>query len=294
VRSIQILKNLIVLTCLATSYGCQNSQVITSQPGSHSDTCTDMPQGKLDAKDVKKISLESNSAKESGTVKAGQNLAYSFDAKTGNKLSWRTSENICVWVFSPDTKLLKGSDLPSNGNYTVQVSAPKGITTFTLEMGLGNTLANNNSPTPSTPIPQSSTNAIAVSTSSRLTQDRAALLVQNWLSMKGRIFGPPFDRQLVSQYMTGLLYRETMGSIDWLVSNSSYYTYASARVDNVWAFNNYGNSAAIKVRVTQDLTLHNPNGGIDPQRSGITTDNYVFYLTQENGAWKMYDRKKVD
>jgi ARC6-like, IMS domain len=306
VKSIQIWKNLAVIACLVTGYGCQGGQAITNSllPGPSSDTCSDMPQGKLDAKDVKKISLGTQPVRESKTIRVGQNLAYNFDAKAGDKLSWRTSENICVWVFAPDTKLLKGSDLPINGNYTVQVSVPKGTTTFTLEMGLGNTLQATNSSTasisstsqPSSIQTQPTQTTVASASSSSLSQAQATSIVQNWLNSKGRVFGRPFDRQLADQYTTGLRYKQITqpgGSIDWLIANNSYYTYAITRVDNVWAFNISRNSAEIKLRVTEDLTLHNSNGGIDPERSGSTTANYIYYLTQDNGIWKIHDSRKI-
>ncbi len=303
----QNLKILSVIVCITTLYSCQSGQPNSQLSLKSSTTCPDQPQGTLDPKDVKTISISTQSVKESGTVRLGQNLAYTFDAKTGDKLSWRTSDNICIWVFAPSTKLLKGGELTENGKHTIQVSVPSGTTTFNLEIGLGNTVA---ASTPVAPAPSSSvatpsqpTNTPTQSpptnqptSGSSLTQDQAAAIVQTWLNSKGRVFAPPFDRQLARQLTTGIRYNQIMqsgGSIDWLIENKSYYKYAITRVENVWAFDNSKSLVEIKLRVTEDLTLHNSNGGIDPERSGKTTANYIYYLAQDNGMWKIYDSRKT-
>ena len=309
----QKLKILSVIVCITTLYGCQSGQTNSQLSLKSSTTCPDQPQGTLDPKDVKTVSISTQSVKESGTVRLGQNLAYIFDGKTGEKLSWRTSDNICIWVFAPSTKLLKGGELTENGKHTIQVSVPSGTTTFNLEMGLGNTVAvstpvapASSSPIPSSPVatpsqpnnnaPTQSPPSNQPTSGSSLTQDQAAAIVQNWLNSKGRVFGGPFDRQLARQFTTGIRYNQIMqsgGSIDWLKGNNSYYTYAITRVDNVWAFDNSKSLVEIKLRVTEDLTLHNSNGGVDAERSGKTTANYIYYLAQDNGTWKIHDSRKT-
>jgi hypothetical protein len=308
----QKLKIFLVMACLTTAYGCQagKSGIANQLQGTSSNTCPDVA-GTLDPKDVKLISISTQSVKETGTLRAGQNIGYTFDAKTGDKLTWRTAENLCVWVFTPSNKPLKSGDLPDNGKYTIQVSVPSGTTTYTLDMGLGNTVAAANTPvaptiatpapvapvvTPQQPTTNPPTQTNVAASGSSLTQDQAVAVVQNWLNSKGRVFAAPFDRQLARQYTTGKRNNQILqsgGSIDWLIENRSYYTYAITRVDNVWAFDNSKSLVEIKLRVTEDLTLHNANGGIDAERSGRTTANYIYYLAQDNGTWKISDSQKT-
>jgi hypothetical protein len=306
----QNLKILSVIVCITTLYSCQSGQSNPQSSLTSSTTCPDKPPGTLDPKDVKPISINNQSFKASDTIKFGQNLGYSFDGKTGEKLSWRTNENICIWVFAPSTKLLKGGDLTENGKHTIQVSVPSGTTTFTLEMGLGNTVAAStpvapapSSQTPNSPVatPSQPTNTPTPTqapptnqpTGSSLTQDQATAIVQNWLNAKGRVFGGPFDKQLARQYTTGSLYYDIAekpnGSIDWLRNNNSYYTYSLSRVDNVWTFNNSANNPTIKVRITEDRTLYGASGNIDYDKSGRKTANYVYYFSKENDGWKIND-----
>jgi hypothetical protein len=287
----QRLKIISIIICLIASYGCQTGKS-NSQSSGNNNVCPDLPQGTLDSKDVKAISISNQPAKESGTVRVGQNLGYTFDAKVGDKLSWRTNDNVCVWIFTPTNKPLKSGDLPDAGKYLVQVSVASGTTTFTLEMGIGNTVAS--SPIAATSQPTNTPTTTA--SGSSLSQDQATSIVQNWLNAKKKVFAPPFDRQLARQLTTGLRYNQIMqpgGSIDWLVANNSYYTYAITRVDNVWAFDNSKSLVEIKLRITEDLTLHNSNGGIDPESSSRTTANYIYYLAQDNGTWKIHDSKKT-
>ena len=306
----QNLKILSVIVCITTLYSCQSGQQNSQLSLKSSTTCPDQPQGTLDPKDVKTISISTQSVKESGTVRLGQNLGYTFDAKTGDKLSWRTSDNICIWVFAPSTKLLKGGELTENGKHTIQVSVPSGTTTFNLEMGLENTVAAANTPvaTPSvssspvatTPPQQNNTPTQSPPTSqptsgSSLSQDQAVAIVQNWLNSKGRVFGGPFDKQLARQFTTGSLYYDIAekpnGSIDWLKNNNSYYTYSLSRVDNVWTFNNSGSNPTIKVRITEDRNLYGASGNIDYDKSGRKTANYIYYFSKENDGWKINDYK---
>jgi hypothetical protein len=306
----QKLKILSVIVCITSLYSCQSGSSNPQNLLTSSNTCPDQPTGTLDSKDVKPISINNQSFKASDTIGFGQNLGYSFDGKAGDKLSWKTSENICIWVFAPSTKLLKGNELTENGKHIIQVSVPTGRTTFTLEMGLGNTVAastpvvpvttspvattsqpanNPVQPTPTNTVPPVQSN----STGSSLTQDQAVGIVQGWLNSKGQIFGRPFNRQLARQFTTGSLYYDIAekpnGSIDWLRNNNSYYTYSLSRVDNVWAFDNSGSNPTLKVKITEDRTLYSASGNIDYDKSGRKTANYVYYFSRDNNGWKIND-----
>lgn len=256
--------------------------------------CPEKPLTTLDSKDVKPISLTTSGiTKESGQLRAGKSLGYTFEAQSGQKLSYQTKDDICIWIFTQDLTLLSNTDLPKTGKYTIEVAAPKGSTTFDLEMSLG-TLKASASPNSSSPqIPSSTTPNLPVSNSSSsgLTQDQATQLIGNWLNSKSRIFSPPFDRQLVANYTTGPLYTDITkpgGSIDWLQSNNYRYDYRNSRVTQVLSFDNSGSQPAMKVQIYEDRTLYGPSG-IDYSKSGSSTRDYIYFFSLDNGSWKIYD-----
>lgn len=90
----------------------------------------------LQTHNVKPISLNHQTTTESGIVSSNQSLGYTFNANLGQKLSYTTNQNICIWIYTPDNQLLTSGNLPTTGKYTIQVSAPQGSTTFDLAMKL--------------------------------------------------------------------------------------------------------------------------------------------------------------
>ncbi len=90
----------------------------------------------LKGENVKTISLNTQEVKESGTAYLDTSIGFSFDAQSGQDFTYRTNDDICIWVYTPDTQILTGSKLPRNGKYIVQVSAPRGQTTFNISMKL--------------------------------------------------------------------------------------------------------------------------------------------------------------
>ena len=114
--------------------GCQqqpNPSIIPSVS-----KCSEKPVTSLEGKNVKTISLNTQEIKESGTAYLDTSVGFSFNAKSGQDFTYRTDDNICIWVYTPDNQILKSSKLPQNGKYIVQVSAPRGQTTFNLTMKL--------------------------------------------------------------------------------------------------------------------------------------------------------------
>lgn len=117
--------------------GCSASvQSADRQANSAPNQCPDKPKGSLTNNDVKSVWLGSQSVKESGMVSPGRHLGYSFKAKSGQILSYRTNANICTWVYTPDNQILSSTKLTEDGRYTMQVSALIGSTTFEIEMSL--------------------------------------------------------------------------------------------------------------------------------------------------------------
>ncbi len=87
---------------------------------------------------VKNISLNDHIVKASGTLASGKPLAYVFEGKAGQKLNYQIKEDICMWVYTPDTQLLSSNVLPVTGKYSIQLASRQGSRTFELEMGLDN------------------------------------------------------------------------------------------------------------------------------------------------------------
>lgn len=129
---------------------------------------------------------------------------------------------------------------------------------------------------------------------SSLTQSQAIELVTQWLSAKPKIFGPPFDKNLLRQLTTGNTYRDNLGSIDWLQGNGYRYSYSVSRVDDVWSFVTSDTSPFIKVSVYEDLTLYSPRG-IDRSKSGASKKNFIYYFSKDvDGQWKIADYRREE
>jgi ARC6-like, IMS domain len=283
------MKKLLLIGIIFLVYGCfkpkeasiNNSNSASSSTGG----CPEQPQGSLEGKSVKSINLGNGSVSETGQINPGKQKGFSFDAKKGQKLSYRTKDDICVWVYSPDNTPLSGDELKLDGKYTIQIAALKGSTSFTLEMGTGSLTSNSPDPiSTSTP-----------NLSGDLDQSKAQQVVQNWLDSKSKIFASPFDRDLAKKITTGPLYRDITkpgGPIDWLQSNNSYYSYSKLSIDQVRGFTPDSSRPSLKVTISESRVLYGKNGKPDPVESGTSTKNWVYVFIQEDGAWKIYDYKE--
>lgn len=121
---------------LLIASGCSASVKSAVQPNSTSNRCPEQPEGSLASNDVKSVWLGTQSVKETGMVSPDKYLGYTFEAKSEQILSYRTNDNICIWVYTPDNQLLTSTKLPSDGKYLMQVAALTGSTTFEVEMSL--------------------------------------------------------------------------------------------------------------------------------------------------------------
>jgi len=293
-RKLIYLPFLLLWSCTNVSQGAVNSP-------SNVNGCSDKPTGTLNSKNVETVSIGNTVSTLSRNASAGKDVGYTFSGNTGQKLSYQTQDDICVWVIAPDTEVLSGGSLPKTGSYTLQVSVPKGAKTFKLDVSFGDLSTVQVSP--SSPVssssqpsqvPQASPTTISPSqpsASSSLDQATANQLVADWLNAKSKIFAAPFDRGVASQYTTGPLYidiTKSGGSIDWLQNNGSYYRYDSVKVTDSRYFSNSGNQPSLEVTIYEDRTLQGRNG-IDQAQSGSSTKNFIYYFQQENGQWKIYD-----
>lgn len=123
--------NLLLSATLLIVLGCSHSPASDSVSG-----CPEKPQLSLKSEKVKSISLNEKTIVESGIASQSQSIGYSFEAREGQRFSYQTDENLCIWIYTPDNQVLTSGVLPITGKYTVQVSALRGSTTFQLEMKL--------------------------------------------------------------------------------------------------------------------------------------------------------------
>ncbi|MFN5990981.1 MAG: ARC6/PARC6 family protein [Dolichospermum sp.] len=307
-----MLKNLVVYSTCLSVIGCQtieNPLTNVSSNAISSSGCGEKPMVSLSGKDVEEVVLNESTVTKSGQVSASKNVGYTFTAKTGQKLSYNTDADVCLWVFTPDNAIFKGGELPRNGKYIIQVAAPQGVKTFDLTMGLGvlETAAStpNVSPT-DTPERtsertsdnnnyQSSLENNNIQPENDISQEQALELVQKWYAAKPRIFAPPFDRDLLNELATGKLYQKVggeEGAIDWLQKYNRYYTYNKSAITNIMGFSNSGSRPYIKVRVVEELYLQGEKG-IDKTNSGEYQIDYIYFFAKDNGTWKIYNNEKI-
>ena len=323
-----MLKKLIVYSTCLSIIGCQtieNPLTNVSSNAISSSGCGEKPMVSLSEKDVETVALNESTITKSGQVSVSKNIGYTFTATTGQKLSYNTDADVCLWIFTPDNEILKGGELSKNGKYVIQVAAPQGAKTFDLKMSLGVLETAANTPTVSTTdtlenTPEATPEATPENTPERtykntsennnyqsssennniqpendISQEQALELIQKWYAAKPRIFAPPFDRDLINQLATGKLYTYTTkadGPVAWLEENDAYYQYNISEVKQVINFSNFGRRPYITVRVFEERYLYGRNG-IDRESSGSFTSNFIYVFEKENGIWKIFDYKKV-
>ena len=315
-----MLKKLIIYSTCLSLIGCQtieNPLTNVSSNAISSSGCAEKPMVSLSGKDVETVALNESTITKSGQVSASKNIGYTFTATTGQKLSYSTDADVCLWVFSPDNEILKGGELSKNGKYVIQVAAPQGAKTFDLKMSLGVLETAANTPTVSTTdTPEGTSVNTSKNTSERtsennnsqsslendnlqpendISQEQALELVQKWYAAKPRIFAPPFDRDLLNELATGKLYQRVGGedgSIDWLQKYNRYYTYNKSEITNVIGFSSSGSRPYIKVRIIEELYLQGEKG-LDKTNSGEYKIDYIYFFAKENGTWKIYSNEKI-
>jgi len=133
-RMLKTSKNICICLLALTTNSCTSP---SSNPlPTKSATCPDQPIESLSASDVKNVTLSATAVKESGSISAGKMKGFTFKARKGQQIEYKTADNLSIWVFSQDNKLIAGKTLSSDGNYTLQITVPQGTTTFGIEMSL--------------------------------------------------------------------------------------------------------------------------------------------------------------
>ncbi|MGF1480058.1 MAG: hypothetical protein ACFB4I_11285 [Cyanophyceae cyanobacterium] len=101
--------------------------------------CPEKQNFSLSSRNVKMIELNEQPTQESGIAHKSKPIAYAFKAQKRQKLDNQVNKDICVLIYTPESKALQSSILPQTGSYIIQISAIKASTTFDIEMSLNNT-----------------------------------------------------------------------------------------------------------------------------------------------------------
>jgi serine/threonine-protein kinase len=117
-----------------------------------------------------------------------------------------------------------------------------------------------------------------------ITIGKAADLITQWLNSKSKIFASPFDRAMLGNLTTGVLYADSLKAINFLQENNAYYQYGVQKIESIERFAASGNKATIEVKVTEDTTLYK-NGKII--ESSFNTKLVRYNLEYWDGIWKI-------
>jgi hypothetical protein len=119
--------------------GCSNTPTV-SQPSFQApiaSTCPPEPASNLQPGKTEDLVFEGSSKGLSGMANSDRYLSYRFMGKAKQRLDYAPKDqNLCVWVYAPDLKIVQGSELPIDGKYTVQLAALRGSQNFDLRVSL--------------------------------------------------------------------------------------------------------------------------------------------------------------
>lgn len=154
-----------------------------------------------------------------------------------------------------------------------------------------NTVPNNGTMIPSLPGGKPPSKDISRN-QGELSEMQARSIVEKWLSLKSQIFAPPYDIKVADTVVAeGPLWTDLTkpdGSIEWLKSNNSYYSYTSIRVNSVISYIPSDTMPSVIVSITENSVLHS-SAGSEPS---LSTNNWNYTLRKENGDWKIWDYRK--
>ncbi|GEM_PF-6307304 len=142
------MKQILIFLTIITLTSCQYLPAKQPSPTPEIETCPSTPNLILKSANVETISLDQGKAKLSGIAKKNQAIRYSFEAKTGQELTYETEDDICIWFYAPDNKLLTGKQIATDGKYIIQISTLKGSKTFSIDLALTTNIVNTPPPQP--------------------------------------------------------------------------------------------------------------------------------------------------
>ncbi len=145
VRKIKFILSAIVLLIVNSGCKLESKTSVQGTLNNPDAKCPNKPGGSLNNKNVKQIQLSSQAITESDQLRAGEYLGYAFEAQSGQRLSYQTNNDICIWVYAPDNELIMGKNFTQTGKHIIQISVPKDSTTFDLKLALESSSTSTNS-----------------------------------------------------------------------------------------------------------------------------------------------------
>ena len=134
-------------------------------------------------------------------------------------------------------------------------------------------------------------NENTVSNDIRLTKEQAVDVVRKYLvEAKPQIFAHPYNKEIVAQYASGKYFEAVIESIDELKQKNQHYQFISQQREPLEYFSTNGNEAEIDVRIIEKMHLYE-NGSFKEDKSYAVS--YRFMLINDNGIWKIADRKSL-
>ncbi|MBL1208727.1 hypothetical protein [Geminocystis sp. GBBB08] len=126
--------NLTVIFLLVSS--CQSNNNLNNQSKKITD-CFSQNKLELTENKVKSLDFQNSSIKQSGLIKQGEKIGFSFTASSGDKFEYQTeSSNICIDIYAPNNQLIKDINLPLDGKYHIEVYLPQGSQSFEINFSL--------------------------------------------------------------------------------------------------------------------------------------------------------------
>jgi len=129
------MKNTYTLIILLLGCGCQMLEPSYNQNQANQQ-CPSQPLTKLTVNNVKEIELTEKTTTESGIINSMTTLAYAFQAEDGQKLTYKTQQDLCIWIYTPDNQLLNTTTLLKKGKYLMQIASRQGSQNFDINLSL--------------------------------------------------------------------------------------------------------------------------------------------------------------
>jgi hypothetical protein len=143
---------------LISCYSQNNNQSVNLPKEQNKETtklqkCSQQPKNLLQSKNVETLDFK----KEQTITKSKENnnndtIGYQFQAQEGQTLNYQTNNEVCIWIYSAEAKLLEQSEIPETGEYIMQISTVNLSGNFEIEITLSSLSAKaersntNNSP----------------------------------------------------------------------------------------------------------------------------------------------------
>jgi|GEM_PF-2256576 len=110
----------------------QSQETTTEEPL----PCTPTPKNVLEASQLKPISVSAYSTLLSATITSNRDIGYIFSAYAGQKIKYNKLDDICVWIFAPNNRIITDLTFPIDGKYIMQIASLKKSVDFDIYISL--------------------------------------------------------------------------------------------------------------------------------------------------------------